>query len=58
MTITHDEALRGSVLVGTLRHDLGLAGILMELNCGGKVHNPHEGEALSLPCAEVRPAPQ
>jgi len=49
MTITHDAALR---------HGLGLAGILMALNCGGKVHNPHEGEALSLPCGEVRPALQ
>ena len=60
MTITYDEALFGSVLVGTpdmvtdrlraLRDDLGLAGILVELNCGGKVHHPHEMEALRLLC--------
>lgn len=60
------EALRGSVLVGTadsvtrqlrgLRDDLGLAGVLIELNCGGKVHHPHEMEAMRLLCQEVRPA--
>jgi len=65
MTISYDEALRGSVLVGTpdsvaaqiqgLRDDLGLAGVLVELNCGGKVHHPHEMEALRLLCEEVRP---
>lgn len=68
MTITYDEALQGSVLVGSpdrvtdrlraLRDDLGLAGILVELNCGGKVHHPHEMEALRLLCEEVRPALQ
>jgi alkanesulfonate monooxygenase SsuD/methylene tetrahydromethanopterin reductase-like flavin-dependent oxidoreductase (luciferase family) len=65
MTITYPEALRGSVLVGTpdsvadqlrgLRTDLGLAGVLVELNCGGKVHHPHEMEALRLLCQEVKP---
>ena len=68
MSITYEEALRGSVLVGTpemvtdqligLRRDLGLSGILVELNCGGKVHHPHEMEALRLLCEEVRPALQ
>jgi alkanesulfonate monooxygenase SsuD/methylene tetrahydromethanopterin reductase-like flavin-dependent oxidoreductase (luciferase family) len=65
MTITYDEALLGSVLVGTpdsvseqlhvLRNDLGLAGVLVELNCGGKVHHAHEMEALRLLCQEVKP---
>jgi len=65
MTITWDEAMRGSVLVGTpdsvtrqlrdLKRDLGLAGILVELNCGGKVRHDHEMEALRLLCQEVQP---
>lgn len=68
MTITYEEALRGSVLVGTpesvagqlraLRDDLGLAGVLIELNCGGKVRHADEMEALRLLCEEVRPALQ
>lgn len=65
MTITYEDALRGSVLIGTpdtvaeqvrgLRDDLGLSGVLVELNCGGKVHHTHEMEALRLLCQEVRP---
>ena len=64
-TITWDEALPGSVLIGTpdqvsariaaLRDDLGLSGVLVELNCGGKVEHAHEMEALRLLCQEVRP---
>src|SRR5207248_4374420 len=44
-TITYEEALRGTVLIGSpdsvagrleeLRQQLGLDGVLMELNCGG-----------------------
>ena len=65
MTITFDEAIRGSVLIGApdtvakelqgLKDDLGLAGILVELNCGGKVHHEHEMEALRLLCQDVKP---
>ncbi len=65
MTITYDEALRGSVLIGTpdgvagklqaLKTDLGLAGILVELNCGGKVAHHNEIEALRLLCEDVKP---
>ena len=64
-TMTYDKALEGSVLIGTpdevarkiedLRDDMGLSGVLMEINCGGKVAHAHEMEALRLLCQEVRP---
>ncbi len=64
-TITYDEALRGTVLIGapddvadrieTLRADLGLDGILLEINCGGKIPHTKEKEALRLLCQEVMP---
>jgi alkanesulfonate monooxygenase SsuD/methylene tetrahydromethanopterin reductase-like flavin-dependent oxidoreductase (luciferase family) len=65
MTMTFDQALEGSVMIGTpdavaakieaLRDDMGLDGVLVELNCGGKVVHAHEMEALRLLCQEVRP---
>ncbi len=65
-TITYDEALSGSVMIGTpdsvtrqlqaLRDDLGLDGIMLELNCGGKIPHAHEQAALRLLCQEVMPA--
>jgi alkanesulfonate monooxygenase SsuD/methylene tetrahydromethanopterin reductase-like flavin-dependent oxidoreductase (luciferase family) len=64
-TITFEEALRGSVMIGTptdvaerikaLRDDMGLDGILLEINCGGKVPHLKEKEALRLLCQEVMP---
>ncbi len=64
-TITYDEALMGSVMIGTpdsvterlraLQADMGLSGVLMEINCGGKVAHAHEMEALRLLCQEVMP---
>jgi alkanesulfonate monooxygenase SsuD/methylene tetrahydromethanopterin reductase-like flavin-dependent oxidoreductase (luciferase family) len=64
-TITYDEALRGTVLIGSpdevaerikaLRDDLGLDGILLEINCGGKIPHANEKEALRLLCQEVMP---
>src|ERR1700712_3920473 len=64
-TITYDEALQGTVLIGTpddvakriksLRDDLGLDGILLEINCGGKIPHIKEKEALRLLCQEVMP---
>jgi alkanesulfonate monooxygenase SsuD/methylene tetrahydromethanopterin reductase-like flavin-dependent oxidoreductase (luciferase family) len=64
-TITYDEAVTGTVMIGTpesvaerleaLRADLGLDGVLLELNCGGKVKHAHEMEALRLLCQEVMP---
>jgi alkanesulfonate monooxygenase SsuD/methylene tetrahydromethanopterin reductase-like flavin-dependent oxidoreductase (luciferase family) len=63
--ITYDEALQGSVLIGTpdrvaeqlqaLQTDLGLDGIMLETNCGGLIPHAHEKEALRLLCQEVMP---
>ena len=64
-TMTYEEALKGTVLIGSpgsvaerleeLRQELELDGVLMELNCGGKI--PHENvmTALRLLCQEVMP---
>ncbi len=64
--ITFDEVLRDKVIVGTpdmvvsrlsgISEELGLDGILAELNCGGQV--PREGvlNSLKLLCQEVMPA--
>ncbi len=64
-TITYDEALQGSVLIGTPDHvatqlkalqaDLGLDGIMLETNCGGLIPHAQEKEALRLLCQEVMP---
>jgi alkanesulfonate monooxygenase SsuD/methylene tetrahydromethanopterin reductase-like flavin-dependent oxidoreductase (luciferase family) len=63
--MTFAEALQGSVFIGTpdtvstqlavLQQDLDLDGVLLELNCGGKV--PHAGlmESTRLLCQEVQP---
>jgi alkanesulfonate monooxygenase SsuD/methylene tetrahydromethanopterin reductase-like flavin-dependent oxidoreductase (luciferase family) len=63
--LTFDEALATQVLCGTpdsfaarlkeVQQEIGLDGILAELNCGGKI--PHQGvrTALKLLCAEVKP---
>jgi alkanesulfonate monooxygenase SsuD/methylene tetrahydromethanopterin reductase-like flavin-dependent oxidoreductase (luciferase family) len=63
--LTFDEALATQVICGTpdsfaarlkeVEEELGLDGILAELNCGGKI--PHEGvlRALRLMCEEVKP---
>ena len=63
--MTYEEALKGTVLIGSpalvadrlaeLRSELGLDGVLMELNCGGKI--PHENvmSALQLLCEKVMP---
>ena len=64
--ITYDEVLRDKVIVGTpemvverlgaIVDELGLDGILAELNCGGQV--PREGvlRSLQLLCEQVMPA--
>jgi alkanesulfonate monooxygenase SsuD/methylene tetrahydromethanopterin reductase-like flavin-dependent oxidoreductase (luciferase family) len=63
--LTFDEALATQVICGTpdsftarlkeVQAELGLDGILAELNCGGMI--PHEGvmRALQLLCEEVKP---
>jgi hypothetical protein len=47
-----DELVRK---IAALRDDMGLDGVLLELNCGGKVEHAHEMEALRLLCQEVQP---
>lgn len=64
-TMTYDEALRGSVFIGTpdsvsaqleaLQDELGLDGVLLELNCGGKIPHTRVMEATRLLCQEVQP---
>lgn len=64
-SMTYEQALQGSTLIGTpdqiarkiesLRDDMGLDGVLVELNCGGKVEHAHEMEALRLLCQEIQP---
>lgn len=63
--LTYEDALRTQVLVGApdsfteglrgLQEELGLNGILAELNCGGRI--PHERvlNAIWLLCEEVKP---
>jgi len=64
-TMTYDEAVRGSVFIGTpdsvsaqlqaLQDDLGLDGVLLELNCGGKIPHARVMAATRLLCQEVMP---
>lgn len=63
--LTYDDVLRDKVLVGTpdmvterlraLRDELGLDGILAELNCGATLAAPVVTESLRLLCREVMP---
>jgi alkanesulfonate monooxygenase SsuD/methylene tetrahydromethanopterin reductase-like flavin-dependent oxidoreductase (luciferase family) len=64
--LTYDDAIRGKIIIGTpervaeqlhaLQDELGLDGILAEINTGGQI--PHECvvNALRLLCQEVKPA--
>src|SRR5215475_1804059 len=64
-SIDYDEVLRSKIIVGTpsqvvdrlgeLREELGLSGILAEMNCGSQI--PHERvlTSLQLMCEEVIP---
>ena len=64
-TMTYDEARRGRAILGTpemvadrlaeLREQLGLSGILAELNCGGLVPHERVMRSLQLLCEEVQP---
>jgi alkanesulfonate monooxygenase SsuD/methylene tetrahydromethanopterin reductase-like flavin-dependent oxidoreductase (luciferase family) len=63
--LTYEEALTGQVLIGTpetvterlrdLQEELGVDGILAELNCGGLIPHQHVMTALRLLCEEVKP---
>jgi alkanesulfonate monooxygenase SsuD/methylene tetrahydromethanopterin reductase-like flavin-dependent oxidoreductase (luciferase family) len=63
--VTYEEALRDKVVVGTpdmvverlssLRRELGLAGILAELNCGGMIPHERVRNCLELLGQEVMP---
>ncbi len=64
-TMTYDHALAGHTLVGTpetvserlsaLDAELGLDGIMAELNCGGKIPHAQVMESLRLLCQNVQP---
>jgi alkanesulfonate monooxygenase SsuD/methylene tetrahydromethanopterin reductase-like flavin-dependent oxidoreductase (luciferase family) len=63
--LTYDEALTGQVLIGTpdivierlrmLQQEIGIDGILAELNCGGLIPHERVMTALQLLCEEVMP---
>ena len=64
-TMTYEDALKGTVLIGAptsvaerlkeLRQELGLDGVLMELNCGGRIPHANVMTALRLLCQQVMP---
>ena len=63
--LTYDEALATQLLVDDpdgfaarlreVEDEIGLDGILAELNCGGKIPQPRVLNALKLLCEEVKP---
>ena len=64
-TIDYDEVMRSKIIVGTpamvvdrlgqLREELGLSGILAELNCGMRIPHDQVIRSLNLMCREVSP---
>jgi alkanesulfonate monooxygenase SsuD/methylene tetrahydromethanopterin reductase-like flavin-dependent oxidoreductase (luciferase family) len=64
-TISYDEALRDKIIVGTpeavtdrlmgLKEELGLDGILAEMNCGTKIPHQRVMRSLQLLCEKVKP---
>lgn len=62
-TITYDEVLRDKIIVGTpemvadrlgaIRDELGLDGVLAELNCGSLIPQPRVMRSLQLLCEQV-----
>lgn len=64
--VSYEEALREKVVVGTpamvvdrirqIRDELGIDGILAELNCGGLIPHDRVMRSLRLLCQEVMPA--
>ncbi|MEI7710596.1 MAG: LLM class flavin-dependent oxidoreductase [Rhodospirillales bacterium] len=63
--ITYDEVIASKIVVGTpamvvdrlaqLREELGLSGILAELNCGMQIPAPQVLNSLQTMCSEVTP---
>ena len=63
--IDYDEVLRSKIIVGTpamvvdrlgqVKDELGLDGILAELNCGMRIPHERVVNSLNLMCREVRP---
>ena len=63
--VDYDEAVRSNALVGSpdtiaeklraLQAEIGLSGILAELNCGGLIPHARVLNALRLLCQEVMP---
>ena len=64
-TINYDEVLRSKIVVGTpamvadrlaqLQEELGLAGILAEMNCGMRIPHQRVLNSLQMMCQEVTP---
>ncbi|MGH7043421.1 MAG: LLM class flavin-dependent oxidoreductase [Acetobacteraceae bacterium] len=64
-TIAYEEVLREKIVVGTprsvadrlaaLREELGIDGILAELNCGGRIAHAQVMRSLELLCGAVMP---
>jgi alkanesulfonate monooxygenase SsuD/methylene tetrahydromethanopterin reductase-like flavin-dependent oxidoreductase (luciferase family) len=64
-TLTYEDAIRGKIIIGTpervaeqlhaLKDELGLDGILAELNTGGLIPHDCVVNALRLLCQEVKP---
>jgi alkanesulfonate monooxygenase SsuD/methylene tetrahydromethanopterin reductase-like flavin-dependent oxidoreductase (luciferase family) len=64
-TMTYEEAHRGRAILGTpemvadrlqeLQQQLGLSGILAELNCGGLIPHERVMRSLQLLCEKVQP---
>ena len=64
-TIDYDEVIKSKIVVGTpamvtdrlgqLREELGLSGILAELNCGMQIPAPQVLNSLQMLCSEVTP---
>jgi alkanesulfonate monooxygenase SsuD/methylene tetrahydromethanopterin reductase-like flavin-dependent oxidoreductase (luciferase family) len=63
--VDYDEAVRTNALVGSpetiveklrcLRDEIGLSGILAELNCGGLIPHARVQSAIRLLCEAVKP---
>ncbi len=63
--LRYEDGLRNHALVGTpaaiaerletLRREIGLTGILAELNCGGLIPHRQVLTALQLLCEDVKP---